>query len=248
MLEDNLFQSQLRELDLTDTDEHLSSRKDNSDDTDPFERSQLLVIPKVTVTQPMQSSQAEHSPKIMGSQNTSGSSTSTSSSNADYTRDRPVSDSPEPQSDVVLFIKMALHPMTLEDYIWGQGNSGLQHCFHTPVCVSILLAILDGVQYIHEEGIIHRDLKPSNIFLSIRRGPAMDSERFIDITNCQECGAFPADIHTYISPHIGDFGLAAEVKSDEPALSDGENAQVNNPQRPIPLRPTSLSGCDSFNA
>ena len=73
--------------------------------------------------------------------------------------------------DAILYIKMGLHPLTLEDYIWPdqQNDQQIGHCFHTLPAVSILLAILDGVEYIHSQHIVHRDLKPSNVFLSVRR-------------------------------------------------------------------------------
>jgi serine/threonine protein kinase len=76
--------------------------------------------------------------------------------------------------DVILYIKMGLHPMTLEDYLWPdqqkiqQEDVRLYHCFHILPTASILISILDGLEYIHSKRIVHRDLKPSNIFLSQR--------------------------------------------------------------------------------
>ena len=122
-----------------------------------------------------------------------------------------------PDLDAIVYIKMDLYPMTLEEFLWaGQkvtsSDINMQHCFHAPIAVSMLSAILDGVEYIHSQGMVHRDLKPGNILLSIRRGPKSTSAGAIDICDCSECGCSPEDEHTYITPHIGDFGLVAEIR------------------------------------
>ena len=128
----------------------------------------------------------------------------------------------------MLFIKMGLHPLTLEDFIWGHEETGLKHCFHTQISVRILLSIVDGLEYIHDNRIIHRDIKPSNIFLSISKDQQSKSERNINITGCHECGLV-TNTRLTITPHIGDFGLAAELKNNELAPSGEENAIVSHP-------------------
>ena len=40
-----------------------------------------------------------------------------------------------------------------------EGVSG-RHALTEPECASIMLGILEGVEYIHSKNIIHRDLKP----------------------------------------------------------------------------------------
>jgi len=51
--------------------------------------------------------------------------------------------------DAVLYIKMGLHPMTLEDYIWPdqQIDRQIGHCFHILPTVNMLLAILEFVVF-----------------------------------------------------------------------------------------------------
>lgn len=116
-------------------------------------------------------------------------------------------------------------------------KTNLCHCFHTLVSVQILLAILEGyvprytscwvsiltsssMAYIHGENIVHRDLKPSNIFLSIRHRPS-DNDNHIDISSCGQCGSDGPRATTFITPHIGDFGLAARIQEDQLGVSGG---------------------------
>jgi len=54
----------------------------------------------------------------------------------------------------------------------------------------MLLEIVDGVAYMHEQGVIHRDLKPSNILVKFNSR----SGKFI--------------------PVISDFGLSREIDLD----------------------------------
>ncbi|KAH8678728.1 kinase-like domain-containing protein [Tricladium varicosporioides] len=124
---------------------------------------------------------------------------------------------PTRDEDLVLFIQMALHPMTLQDYIRKhmevpvekETEQTVMHCFHTSVTARLLLAILDGIDYIHGQKIVHRDLKPANIFLSVYKGNSQP-EGSIDITDCSQCSASSKQEHIYITPHIGDFGLIAK--------------------------------------
>jgi translation initiation factor 2-alpha kinase 3 len=129
-----------------------------------------------------------------------------------------------PERDMIMFIKMSLHPMTLSTFISpdpSPGSDGIQthrHCFHPEITVGILNAILDGIEYLHGQRIIHRDLKPGNIFLSVHTDHRPSSEGCVNITACQRCKSeceWPSGQETkpvYITPCIGDFGLIAELK------------------------------------
>jgi translation initiation factor 2-alpha kinase 3 len=139
--------------------------------------------------------------------------------------------------DVHIFIKMSVHPMTLEDYVWPDQQKLsdrplIQHCFHSCASAHILLAILDGVEYIHSHRIVHRDLKPSNIFLSVYQGPVYP-EGSIDVSNCPECGSDSRNKGIYIIPHIGDFGLIAELKESKESTSS--SPEVGPKFEPSPL-------------
>jgi translation initiation factor 2-alpha kinase 3 len=121
----------------------------------------------------------------------------------------------EDEKDMMIFIQMAPYPMTLEDFIWSEQRANsearLQHCFHWQITAGMLLAILDGVEYIHGQDIVHRDLKPSNIFLSIQSGKYRP-EGSVDVTGCTHCdNTSGTSDHTFVTPHIGDFGLIAKV-------------------------------------
>lgn len=67
---------------------------------------------------------------------------------------------------LALHMQMSLHPMTLADFLApptimgfeGEVVPPLQHCFHSQPSINILLAILEGLDYLHNEGIVVRTL------------------------------------------------------------------------------------------
>jgi translation initiation factor 2-alpha kinase 3 len=136
--------------------------------------------------------------------------------------------------DVILFIQMSLHPMNLEDYLWPEqqnpGEAKIEHCYHSLPTARILLGILDGVEYIHRNNIVHRDLKPSNIMLSISQNAASLLDGSIKVSDCPNCRDTEWN-ELYITPHIGDFGLVADIQDPESAESlTSDTAAVSNPQ------------------
>jgi len=65
-------------------------------------------------------------------------------------------------SQLALHLQMALYPGTLADYLAPAAPSSTssvppaKHCFHLQPSIRILLAMLDGVAYLHHQQIVHR--------------------------------------------------------------------------------------------
>jgi translation initiation factor 2-alpha kinase 3 len=129
----------------------------------------------------------------------------------------------------ILYIRFTVYPLTLEEYISTDPPKPdhefpIRHCFHTIPSIRILSAILNGVQYLHAKRMIHRDLKPANIFLSAKRTleAFCPSHDLIDVSQqaCPTCSGSAENNQAYITPCIGDLGLAVELKdSNTPSSS-----------------------------
>ncbi|KAK1060251.1 hypothetical protein LTR74_011971 [Friedmanniomyces endolithicus] len=111
-----------------------------------------------------------------------------------------------PDTVLALHLQMGLYPMTLADILSSNDGSDaavtlLTHCFHLQRSISILLAIVEGVEYLHDHGIVHRDLKPANIFIAAKASPR---------GLCSECHAAGHVQPGTLEVRIGDFGLVAK--------------------------------------
>lgn len=146
----------------------------------------------------------------------------TADSTSQSTADVPSAMPPEPS--LALHIQMSLYPMTLTTYlspdlvISEAPMTTFRHCFHLHGSIHIMLAIMDGVEYLHGENIVHRDLKPGNIFLAarpcpFRRLPAGTIDPFA-CSGCRQQGAI-AETPMSLNVCIGDFGLVSTIKSEQ---------------------------------
>lgn len=124
---------------------------------------------------------------------------------------------------LALHLQMALYPTTLADFLWPTASqpsknvpSALAHCFHVQPSLSILLALLDGVEYLHSEGIVHRDLKPANIFMAENVSRARSTGRgSVDLLLCPECRTAGTARAATFKVRIGDFGLVTALAHPE---------------------------------
>lgn len=128
--------------------------------------------------------------------------------------------------DLILYIKMAPYPLSLQDYIRQHTDKpktddslDIQHCYHVGPTVKLLLSILDGIEYIHRKNIVHRDLKPANILLQILEPSDKPTSGYVNISECGHC---PKSQPAWISPRIGDFGLVHDLSSSSPPMSATE--------------------------
>lgn len=142
----------------------------------------------------------------------------------------------------ILYIRFTVYPLTLEEYISTDAPQPghefpIRHCFHTLPTIRILGAILNGVQYLHAKRLIHRDLKPANIFLSAKK----DLEAFVPSHNlinvsrsaCPTCAGSADQNKAYITPCIGDLGLAVKLAETTATPAAGPST------RAIELNPSS---------
>ncbi|CAD8111575.1 unnamed protein product [Paramecium sonneborni] len=99
------------------------------------------------------------------------------------------------ESDQCLFLVEELFEMQMEI---SQGN-----ILKEDEAISLLLKLLNGLEYIHSKKIIHRDLKPDNILFRNREDPIIADFGFADfyredgIYLFQKCGT-----RNYIAPEI----------------------------------------------
>lgn len=118
---------------------------------------------------------------------------------------------------LAVHMQMALYPMTLTDFLSDDSPKPpttvappLRHCFHLKPSVRILLAILDGVAYLHQNKIVHRDLKPGNIFLTPSTSSRLP-DGSVDLSLCDACSGQGSADPISLKVRIGDFGLVTAL-------------------------------------
>ncbi|KAK4924714.1 hypothetical protein LTR49_008163 [Elasticomyces elasticus] len=135
---------------------------------------------------------------------------------------------PAAKPPLALHLQMGLYPMTLADFINPNPDTAvkpLTHCFHVQPTIAILMALLDGVEYLHSQGIVHRDLKPANIFITANNNPR-DARGVVDLFLCSECRASGHAQAVKLNLRIGDFGLVTTLA--QPTSRSPNNAGISH--------------------
>lgn len=148
-------------------------------------------------------------------------------------------------------MQMALYPMTLTDFLSQDDASShysststapaappLKHCYHLQPSIRILLAILDGIAYLHQNQIVHRDLKPGNIFMAPGTSSRL-ADGSVDLSTCYACSDKGTAGPMSLKVRIGDFGLvtalATAVAKDEanPNKEEGDEERKSSSLPPV---------------
>ncbi|CAK4030422.1 serine threonine- kinase GCN2 [Lecanosticta acicola] len=134
---------------------------------------------------------------------------------------------------LTLHMQMDVYPMTLGDFIdpkpTGTEIAPLSHCFHLETSIRILLAIFEGVEYLHSKSVVHRDLKPANIFLKHEGNPRA-AHGTVDLFLCSTCRNENRAQPAQLSVRIGDFGLVTNIAQTTQAIpSHGVGTELYRP-------------------
>lgn len=130
--------------------------------------------------------------------------------------------------------------MTLTDFLSQEPPSQpsasaappLKHCFHPAPSIRILLAILDGIAYLHHHRIVHRDLKPGNIFLAPNSDPR-HPDGSVDLFLCASCRAESKANPISLRVRIGDFGLVTALAQDGDGMEGGLGGSDEERGKPV---------------
>lgn len=143
---------------------------------------------------------------------------------------------------LALHLQMGLYPLTLSSYITPDRTIEdeavvvpLAHCFHLKPSIRILLALLDGVAYLHAQGIVHRDLKPANIFLGANLDPRPSAAgKAVDLSLCDPCRDGGVGTPARVDVRIGDFGLVTSLAESPMKVKNGDavGTELYRPKEP----------------
>lgn len=152
---------------------------------------------------------------------------------------------------LALHLQMGLYPLTLADFISPAKHSDqdvapLTHCFHLQPSIDILLAVLEGVEYLHAEGIVHRDLKPANIFMGANSNPR-STRGSVDLFLCERCRAEGIANPVKLNVRIGDFGLVTALGPEAGEVEQSPRPAVGTEiYRPLNSMSNASPGLDVF--
>lgn len=154
------------------------------------------------------------------------------------------------ETQLTLHIQMSLHPLSLADFLSHSRTAdkadpaNVRHCFHIQPSLQILLCIMDGVEYLHQNGVVHRDLKPSNIFLSIHRSHYPACVALSKCTGCQD--NTQENRNLFLNVRIGDFGLVTTIAQADPLKHTLPKAVGTELYRPPIATPNADEKLDVF--
>ena len=149
---------------------------------------------------------------------------------------------------LALHMQMGLYPLTLAEFISPPRNSDampLAHCFHLGPAINIMLALLEGIEYLHAEGMVHRDLKPANVFLAANTNPRR-TEGSVDLFLCSACRESHVAQPVTLNVRIGDFGLVAALAQPEDQADERIPAVGTEIYRPIHAVSDASASLDIF--
>nr|POE72184.1 eukaryotic translation initiation factor 2-alpha kinase 1 [Quercus suber] len=137
-----------------------------------------------------------------------------------------------PQRVITLCVQMSLHPFTLAEFLCSNRKIQHTHCYHLQASIDILLAIMDGCEYLHRNDIVHRDLKPANILMGTKSSLHSTTLSSSDSSSCKACLKESKPPNPALEIRIGDFGLVdtlARTNPDDLSNSHAVGTEIYRP-------------------